>query len=869
MKRLSQRQNQSKKQRTTLSEFWKPWISKAASLAKDPALQKRISSLPDCEFGYAGQESSLFKKYVKIKRENDSCLVLVPAPNGPYFTYGSDAILLELFAEHGTFTSLGVAIAAKAYIAETLDSLIAQGLDVIVGLENGYERITMATHGGLPLIGLVKSEGGYASFRIYWGKRIELLSERPTAEEILAEPHAQPVFSFCKLHCSERVIQLHCSEPQIGRCAKIAAAAYASELRVELPPMELIAQQGSWLPWCTRRELCERLPLVDYVLPRDRRSASEKLIQSWLTCPPPEAKAEIISALIQHWSSGAAPPLSPLPARFGLILDFQENPYRQSNNKRIDQLLQVQRLTKLALLYRQLDALPLLSKFYQHDLPDLSKLDQLLEDTLLEKHDPLIPPSGCIPDDYWINLDSSALFRLLKIDCSELDQAVLDLDQAAQSLKIVTNKNKLNLGCKRGPLQHPVCKSLQTTETLLAAETRLIGIYNALEEQAEEKLRCCSALITAQRHQLQQAWNLILLAQTTYEHACHAAQRGWHLAQRGREFHGEIWPYYRKLNDTVKWPIKVSGVMFLTGCNQGGKSTLLRSVAAVAVLASCGLAVPGKVSLPRYDTVFLRTCSQDQPLEGKSSFRLEAEDIVLGLSAKNSLFLGDELGRGTDVQGGMATTLAILDLQLRRSAHTIFSTHLWQAAEKLGTAKVLLECYQLDRQHQLSRGICRSSLTSETLEDSNASPEFMDRFRHHLGTLPLSDPAKPCPPLPRFPSIPPPIPFCPSQHPALLLLAEYVGEAYWVDHDQQVPAFLMRSHVLYLRLDPQRENALYFGESKNLRKRAAQHRQGRCYSFAVWPQPDQSQARRYEQRFCQQFTNLGYYVESKEANKDF
>ena len=64
-------------------------------------------------------------------------------------------------------------------------------------------------------------------------------------------------------------------------------------------------------------------------------------------------------------------------------------------------------------------------------------------------------------------------------------------------------------------------------------------------------------------------------------------------------------------------------------CSCPGKSTVLRSIAAVGLLANCGLMVPAAcATVPFYDALMLRNFSGDSPLEGKSSFQLEVSDMA-------------------------------------------------------------------------------------------------------------------------------------------------------------------------------------------------------------------------------------------------
>ena len=100
----------------------------------------------------------------------------------------------------------------------------------------------------------------------------------------------------------------------------------------------------------------------------------------------------------------------------------------------------------------------------------------------------------------------------------------------------------------------------------------------------------------------------------------------------------------------------------LTGPNGGGKSTLLRSIAATAVLAQCGLLVPCEAaSVPSYAHIFLRTGAVDCAAERRSSFAAEMCDLRTMMTARDSsLMLVDEPCRGTATADGVRLLEAIL-----------------------------------------------------------------------------------------------------------------------------------------------------------------------------------------------------------------
>jgi len=111
-----------------------------------------------------------------------------------------------------------------------------------------------------------------------------------------------------------------------------------------------------------------------------------------------------------------------------------------------------------------------------------------------------------------------------------------------------------------------------------------------------------------------------------------------------------------------------------------GKSTLLRSICAIALLGACGLAVPASSSsaISYIDAFMLRNFSSDSPLEGRSSFAVEMTEMkyVLEDVTNKSLVLVDELGKGTESKAGAALAGAMLEALDKSGCIGAFATHL-------------------------------------------------------------------------------------------------------------------------------------------------------------------------------------------------
>ncbi|NJD09980.1 MAG: DNA mismatch repair protein MutS [Gemmatimonadetes bacterium] len=131
-------------------------------------------------------------------------------------------------------------------------------------------------------------------------------------------------------------------------------------------------------------------------------------------------------------------------------------------------------------------------------------------------------------------------------------------------------------------------------------------------------------------------------------------------------------------------------IMILTGPNMAGKSTLLRQVGLIQLLAQIGAFVPAASALlPVCDRIFTRVGASDNLVRGQSTFMVEMHETsaILYGATRASLILLDEIGRGTATYDGVSIAWAVTEhLHERIGAKTIFATHyheLTQLAEQL------------------------------------------------------------------------------------------------------------------------------------------------------------------------------------------
>ncbi|MGB1985245.1 MAG: DNA mismatch repair protein MutS [Candidatus Poseidoniaceae archaeon] len=161
--------------------------------------------------------------------------------------------------------------------------------------------------------------------------------------------------------------------------------------------------------------------------------------------------------------------------------------------------------------------------------------------------------------------------------------------------------------------------------------------------------------------------------------------------------------------------------LLITGPNMGGKSTYLRTVALVSILAQSGCFVPAeKARIGLIDRIFTRVGASDDLRRGRSTFMMEMIEVahILRRATPNSLLLLDEIGRGTSTFDGLSIAWAVTeDVCNRIGARSLFATHYHQLvgleSEVNGLANVHVQVAQNDGTlrflHTVADGPCDES----------------------------------------------------------------------------------------------------------------------------------------------------------------
>lgn len=687
-------------------------------------------------------------------------------------------------------------------------------------------------------------------------------------------------------------------------CARRLFDAYAAYIADESPKrISIQTHESDALPNITAKQLGLTAddnglpPLHKHLLPSNARRCSLALVHEWLCMPPPLRIARAVKACCAELAEADYGMTEVWPARISRAAHRTLEVLRRRVATVAD--MQEVRLVCHAVLELFADSkkAPLLAKLWpviqfecdsdteRHDAYVNEWREIVMFLALLTREDS--EESGALSAVYahmrstsvWRYIDPSVAQGLVLVDdyaCAEeaYEDAREHLNTAYECSECTLAGNSFiydpvegfaywKEGKRHAPLTTHCAPEHRrkgehkpTTEAFERALLHLKKCNAQLNEAAEEILtrtrQACYERLAAIEH----AWRWLLITQTLYVHTCHAQERGWTQASEcepSEAYLSQVYPYWMDGPAATNNDISLDSVMVLTGCNEGGKSTMLREVGASAVSNNCGFFIPCRsAALPRF-RVFIRSVSSDRVDRDHSGFRTECEELrELTHADGNALLLVDEVGSGTSPDESEAFCYAMIQRALDTRSSMIFATHQhrlqrffkdesrirWKRLRSIESA----DGSSVKHTHKLEDGVCASSGAMHTIRNAGLDASILRYMQIALergaseepsATMVVQSAPRGETPERRLPleeqypfGFPSEVQFNHTIEFARELLAEQGIECtddIELQRGENPPAKLMRHHALYVWHNPTR-GYLYVGESENIKKRIEEHR---------------------------------------------
>ncbi|MCI8414467.1 MAG: DNA mismatch repair protein MutS [Ruminiclostridium sp.] len=228
------------------------------------------------------------------------------------------------------------------------------------------------------------------------------------------------------------------------------------------------------------------------------------------------------------------------------------------------------------------------------------------------------------------------------------------------------------------------------TQELKELEEEILTAQEKLEKTEYQLFTAFRGLVQSQTHLIQSIAQAVARLDVLLRFAITAERHGYCLPQvdRSGEIHitGGRHPVVEQVNEVfvpndTHMDLEENLAAIITGPNMAGKSTYMRQVALIVIMAQMGSYVPARAArIGVVDKIFTRIGASDDLSGGKSTFMVEMNEVaqLLQRATRRSLLILDEIGRGTSTYDGMSIARAVLewcaDAQ-RLGARTLFATH--------------------------------------------------------------------------------------------------------------------------------------------------------------------------------------------------
>ena len=289
-------------------------------------------------------------------------------------------------------------------------------------------------------------------------------------------------------------------------------------------------------------------------------------------------------------------------------------------------------------------------------------------------------------------------------------------------------------------------KALSAQERALAREKWLYEhLLNALQPHVPQLTRFARAIaaLDALSALAERSLTLNWCAPQFVREPCIEIRAGRHPVVEARLAETSGTPFIA--NDTVLGP--KARMQIITGPNMGGKSTYMRQVALIVLLASMGSYVPAQsCRLGPIDAIHTRIGAADDLANAQSTFMLEMTEAaqILHTATRESLVLMDEIGRGTSTFDGLALASGIAaQLHDRLQCFTLFATHYFELTEFPGTHHAAVNVHVAAAEsghdivflHELQPGPASRSYGIQVARLAGVPAPVVNHARHVLSAL--------------------------------------------------------------------------------------------------------------------------------------
>ena len=525
-------------------------------------------------------------------------------------------------------------------------------------------------------------------------------------------------------------------QAEVGLCAAGCVLHYAQETqRTALPHVQSIRlQQNSetvLLDAATRRNL---------ELTQNLTGGTEATLAAVLDkCVTPMG-----SRLLKRWIHQPIRDLNKLQKRQDVIATLQESGLIESLQPCLQQVGDMERiLARVALrsarprdltrLRTALAQIPILVNYAQNQtaclaqmmaqLADFSELQSLLERAIIDNPPQLIRDGGVIAEGYhaeldeWRQLSAGATQYLEQLEIRERESTGID------TLKIGFNAVhgyyiQISQGqAHKAPIHYVRRQTLKNAERYIIPELKTYedkvlkakGASLALEKQLYDAL---FDAIMPHLAELQLA-AMVLAELDVLTNLAERAQtlnyvRPTFSPQRGVQIKGGRHPVVEQMisDPFIANPVYLNAqrhLLIVTGPNMGGKSTYMRQIALICLMAYIGSFVPAEsAEIGMLDRIFTRIGASDDLASGRSTFMVEMTEManILHQATAQSLVLIDEIGRGTSTYDGLSLAWACAEwLAKKTQSLTLFATHYFELTSLPSQLKGVANVHLDAREH--------------------------------------------------------------------------------------------------------------------------------------------------------------------------